>query len=70
LPVPITALRGAADTMVSAARARRWAEATTGGFEYLEFGGGHMYLADSAEHVLHAIEARLRAGNGNGNIRR
>jgi surfactin synthase thioesterase subunit len=47
--------------MVPAARARRWAEATSRDFGYLEFDGGHMYLADSAETVMRAIEARADA---------
>jgi surfactin synthase thioesterase subunit len=62
LPVPITALRGADDTMVPAASAREWTHATSRGFEYLEFDGGHMYLADSAADVMRAIETRACGG--------
>ncbi|MFJ3880266.1 thioesterase II family protein [Streptomyces sp. NPDC090077] len=52
LSVPITALRGAEDTLVSEGEAGQWAAATRGGFTYMELPGGHMYLAESAERLL------------------
>jgi len=48
LSVPITAVRGADDKLVSAAECAEWAEATTAGFDSAEIAGGHMYLADGA----------------------
>ncbi|WP_328847622.1 thioesterase II family protein [Streptomyces sp. NBC_00258] len=55
LTVPVTALRGADDTLVSREQAHEWASVTVGGFAYLELPGGHMYLADAPGPLLHAI---------------
>ncbi|WP_405981989.1 thioesterase II family protein [Streptomyces sp. NBC_00158] len=52
LMVPITALRGTDDTLVSKEGAAQWAAATRGDFGYLELPGGHMYLADAPEQLL------------------
>lgn len=54
--VPIRSLRGESDDLVTAAEARQWRDATTGGFSYVELTGGHMYLAERAREVLDLIE--------------
>ncbi len=59
LNVPITAIRGLDDHLVSADAAARWREATTGQFEALEVPGGHMYLDDNPDLLLALIAARL-----------
>ncbi|WP_186785386.1 thioesterase II family protein [Streptomyces misionensis] len=55
LPVPLTALRGTADTSVPAADWRDWAAYTSAGFRTVEFPGGHMYLTESWPDVLRAV---------------
>lgn len=52
LSVPITALRGERDEMVSREQAEQWAGVTRGPFAYRELPGGHMYLVDEPERVL------------------
>lgn len=55
LDVPITALRGRDDQLVSAAEAAQWADETDAGFRSLDIDGNHMYLTDHAEALLRAI---------------
>jgi len=57
LPAPITSLRGADDTLVTAADSARWSEVAGAGFEYVELPGGHMYLTESAAELLKLIDA-------------
>ncbi|MFF3909862.1 thioesterase II family protein [Streptomyces sp. NPDC001848] len=52
LSVPVTALRGDRDELVSREQAEQWAEVTRGPFAYRELPGGHMYLVDEPERVL------------------
>lgn len=59
LDVPITSLRGAADTLVSAAEAATWRDATRGEFELVEFAGGHMYMLDRGAELLAELADRL-----------
>ncbi|MFH9010751.1 thioesterase II family protein [Streptomyces sp. NPDC017943] len=61
LSVPITALRGDHDGLVSAQEARRWQAATTAAFTYAELPGDHMYLVDLGPQVLDVIEAQCAA---------
>ncbi|MFJ3671342.1 thioesterase II family protein [Streptomyces sp. NPDC090106] len=63
LAVPVTVLRGAEDTLVSREEAEEWRHVTTGPFTYTEPPGGHMYLADTADPVLHAAAAGTPAVN-------
>lgn len=49
LPVPITAVRGRADNLVSSDQAAGWAKATSRDFELVEPPGGHMYLTEDPE---------------------
>jgi surfactin synthase thioesterase subunit len=58
LRMPITAVRGADDSLVSAAELSEWAKATTGEFRVVQLPGGHMYLVDSAAEIL-ALVCRL-----------
>jgi surfactin synthase thioesterase subunit len=55
LSVPVTALRGEHDELVSREQAERWAEVTRGPFTYQELPGGHMYLVEEAERVLRTV---------------
>ncbi|MFG2813342.1 thioesterase II family protein [Streptomyces sp. NPDC048410] len=55
LSVPITALRGEQDELVSRAQSEQWAEETRGPFTYRELPGGHMFLADEPERVLRVV---------------
>ncbi|MFB6848110.1 thioesterase II family protein [Streptomyces sp. NPDC056373] len=56
LPVPVTALRGRTDHLVSAAETAGWSRATTAEFTVTEFDGGHMYVTDGAGQLLTLIE--------------
>ena len=62
LPVPVTALRGADDELVSAEQAAAWATATSAGFELVELPGGHMYLADSGRELLVLVDRAVHGG--------
>lgn len=55
LAVPVTALRGREDPVVSAEEARQWARATTETFTLVEFDGAHMYLVEEAKGLLTLI---------------
>jgi surfactin synthase thioesterase subunit len=55
LSVPITALRGERDELVSREQAGQWAGVTRGPFAYRELPGGHMYLVDEPEWVLRVV---------------
>ena len=55
LLVPITALRGEADELVSREQAEQWAAVTRGPFAYRELPGGHMYLVDEPAQVLGVV---------------
>ncbi|MFJ4096748.1 thioesterase II family protein [Kitasatospora sp. NPDC089913] len=60
LSVPVTALRGEQDGLVSRAQAEQWAGTTTGPFSYRELPGGHMYLVDDPERLLRLTAASTR----------
>lgn len=59
LAVPILAVRGASDEIVSAAQASQWQQVTTKRFEQIELPGGHMYLTEVPDQLLDAIERTL-----------
>jgi surfactin synthase thioesterase subunit len=59
LPVPITALRGRDDHLVSADQAAGWADATSADFTLTELPGGHMYLTVDAGPLLSVIEGSI-----------
>jgi surfactin synthase thioesterase subunit len=50
--VPVTALRGTGDALVTAAETDAWAAATTAGFDRADLPGGHMYLTEAGAAVL------------------
>lgn len=60
LSIPVTALRGTDDELVSAAQTEQWSGTTRGRFETEEFPGGHMYLVDSAKKVLETVVRSCR----------
>jgi surfactin synthase thioesterase subunit len=55
LTIPVTALRGAEDTLVTLAQAEQWRTVTSAAFSYTELPGGHMYLADSPEPLMRVV---------------
>jgi surfactin synthase thioesterase subunit len=57
LPVPIMAVRGVADELVSTEELLEWQRATTKPLTLVELEGGHMYLAESPAQLLQAIAA-------------
>ncbi|MGK5543846.1 thioesterase II family protein [Streptomyces sp. URMC 127] len=52
LGVPVLAVRGSDDDLVSAADLAEWQEVTSASFEQAEIAGGHMYLVDSWAALL------------------
>lgn len=58
--VPVTALRGTGDALVTVDEANQWSKATTSGFHFAEVPGGHMYLTEQREAVLALVGAALR----------
>ncbi|MET9655231.1 thioesterase domain-containing protein [Streptomyces sp. NPDC006460] len=64
LGVPVTALGGDRDTGCTAEDLRSWAALTTGAFATRTFPGGHFYLQDGEEHLVHLVTAApLSAAN-------
>ncbi|MFF4582174.1 thioesterase II family protein [Streptomyces sp. NPDC001389] len=61
LAVPVTALTGDRDPVVTVGEARAWREHTTGGFALEVFPGGHFYLDDQPERVAAAVTGGLLA---------
>jgi surfactin synthase thioesterase subunit len=59
ITVPITAIRGADDQLVSAEQLRGWRSATTSAFETVQLAGGHMYLLAEPDQLLAVIAERL-----------
>jgi surfactin synthase thioesterase subunit len=59
LSVPVVALRGMEDELVSADQAAQWAGATTGAFTYRGMEGAHMYLVDAAQAAADLIGDEL-----------
>jgi len=59
LSIPVLAVRGRDDGLVSASETEGWSRATTGPFATVEFDGGHMYLIDAAGVLLTEIGVRL-----------
>lgn len=62
LPVPVTALRGSDDELVSAEQAAGWATATSAEFELVELPGGHMYLAGAGRELTGLIDRTAHRG--------
>ncbi|QRP47067.1 thioesterase II family protein [Amycolatopsis sp. FDAARGOS 1241] len=62
LPVPITALRGRDDELVTADEVAGWVKVAGRDFEYAELPGGHMHLVDSRTELLGLIRGSLGCG--------
>ncbi|MER6103866.1 alpha/beta fold hydrolase [Streptomyces sp. NPDC001832] len=60
LQVPITAMRGRHDELVSGAVIARWADVTDSELNMVELDGGHMYLADDVPALLDVINAQVQ----------
>jgi surfactin synthase thioesterase subunit len=56
VPVPIVALRGCGDALVTADEALGWAKFTSRDFGYAELPGGHMYLTESRAALLRLVK--------------
>ncbi|GAA5039864.1 surfactin synthase thioesterase subunit [Thermocatellispora tengchongensis] len=61
IAVPVTAIRGGDDTLVTAGDVAQWREATRLDFATAELPGGHMYLTDGARPLLELIAGSLEA---------
>lgn len=61
LDVPITAIRGVDDELVSAQQAQEWATATTAECQLVQPPGNHMYLVDSPVAAVRLMEDVLAA---------
>ncbi|MFJ3586811.1 thioesterase II family protein [Streptomyces sp. NPDC090127] len=59
LSVPVTTLRGTADTLVGRAEAEAWDRTTDAGHRHAELDGGHMYLTESAPALLRVVAEEL-----------
>jgi len=59
LPVPITALVGTGDAVVSARDVRAWREHTEAAFSFVRIDGGHFFLADHADEVGELLGQRM-----------
>jgi surfactin synthase thioesterase subunit len=57
--IPVTALRGVDDQLVSRAQVEQWRSATTARFAVAELPGSHMYVADRPSAVLDLISRTL-----------
>lgn len=55
LRVPVTAVRGVDDRLVSREEVAAWGAVTSGAFELLEVPGPHMYLVDSPRSLLETV---------------
>ncbi|GAA2265730.1 alpha/beta fold hydrolase [Streptomyces amakusaensis] len=59
LPIPLTALRGAGDTVATAEGVADWKTFTTAEYAEFELPGGHLYLLDSMPELWRVIEEQL-----------
>jgi surfactin synthase thioesterase subunit len=59
IDVPVTAIRGEHDELVSGEQAAQWAAVTTAPFTLAELPGGHMYLTESPDAVLSLVAATV-----------
>jgi surfactin synthase thioesterase subunit len=65
--VPITALRGVDDQLVSRAQVEQWRAATSARFTAAELAGGHMYVTESPSALLELVSGTLHErGNEDG----
>ncbi|MFE3019121.1 thioesterase II family protein [Streptomyces sp. NPDC059256] len=59
LHCPITALAGASDPKVTLDEARAWRRHAAAGFELRVYQGGHFFLADHRDAIVHLVDERL-----------
>lgn len=59
LDLPVTVLGGLDDAGADRAGLLAWEELTTGDLAVHQFPGGHFYLHDQLEHVLHIIASKV-----------
>jgi surfactin synthase thioesterase subunit len=59
LPIPVTVLRGAADTVAGAESSTDWKNFTSADHTELEMPGGHLYLLDHMPELWRVIEEQL-----------
>ncbi|MFI5735104.1 thioesterase II family protein [Kribbella sp. NPDC051587] len=59
LTVPVTAIRGEDDNLVTYEQAESWSKVVTGQFEHVELPGGHMYLSEHAPALVRLITSAL-----------
>jgi surfactin synthase thioesterase subunit len=59
--IPVTALRGADDQLVSRAQLEQWRPATTARFAVAELPGSHMYIAEGPSALLELVGRTLHA---------
>ncbi|MEO6087650.1 MAG: alpha/beta fold hydrolase [Umezawaea sp.] len=59
LAVPVVAVRGEDDDLVTYEQAESWSKVAAGRFEHVELPGGHMYLAEHAPALVRLITATL-----------
>jgi surfactin synthase thioesterase subunit len=61
--IPITALRGTDDRLVSRTQLEQWSATTTAHFTIAELPGGHMYVAETPSALLDYV-SRVLPGDG------
>lgn len=59
LTVPVVAVRGEDDDLVTYEQAESWSKVAAGEFEHVELPGGHMYLAEHAPALVRLITSTL-----------
>jgi surfactin synthase thioesterase subunit len=59
LPVPITAAFATSDAAATRDQVAEWQSYTAGGFDLVQYEGGHMYLADDPLPLLQMISKKL-----------
>jgi surfactin synthase thioesterase subunit len=59
IDIPITALRGGDDRLVSRVQVEQWRAATTARFAVAELPGGHMYISDGPSALLELVDRTL-----------
>ncbi len=64
--VAVTAIRGADDALIAAPAAMAWADATRGGFDYVELPGEHMYLMDGPAALVKLVASYRNGGHDRG----
>jgi surfactin synthase thioesterase subunit len=60
MDIPVVAIRGTGDDVVSRRAATEWRDVTSGEFRLAEIPGGHMYLIESWRDVLDTIDRSCR----------